>query len=158
MSPIPRYGIFPSRWPLGQPTAWTIVNRNEYDVEGPQIELAPEEGVHYYDLYHGVELTPAKNQAGRNVLGFLIEAHGYAALLASHSAPDATIQTLMTRMKELTAKPLASHSHEWKVVTQQIVPIAATKPPAGSPADMVKIPESDFQFRVEGIEIEGFND
>jgi hypothetical protein len=87
------------------------VNRNEYDVEGPQIELAPEEGVHYYDLYHGVELTPAKNQAGRDVLSFLTEAHGYGALLASRSAPDSTIQTLMTKMKELTAKPLANYSH-----------------------------------------------
>ena len=59
-------------------TVWTIVNRNEYDVDGRQIELAPEEGVHYFDLYHGVELKAAKNQAGRSVLSFQIEAHSYA--------------------------------------------------------------------------------
>jgi hypothetical protein len=51
------------------------VNRNEYDVDGPQIELAPEEGIHYFDLYHGVELKAAKNQAGRSVLSSQIEAH-----------------------------------------------------------------------------------
>ncbi len=91
-------------------------------------------------------------------MNFKIEAHGYGALLASHAAPDAGIQKLMAKMKELTATPLATYSHEWKVVTQQIVPIAAVKPRSGSPADMVKIPEADFNFHVSGIEIEGFND
>ena len=156
--PMLRYGVYASLWPSGQQTVWTIVNRNDYDVDGPQIELAAEEGIRYFDLYHGVELTPAKNQAGRNVLSFPIEAHGYGALLASHSAPDAGIQKLMSKMKELSAKPLSTYSHEWKVVPQQIVPIAAVKPPSGSPADMVKIPEADFDFRISGIEIEGFND
>ena len=158
LAPMLRYGVFASRWPLAQQTVWTIVNRNDYDVEGPQIDLVPNEGFRYFDLYHGVELTPVKNQAGRMVLSFNIEAHGYGALLASRSAPEATIQTLMTKMKELTSTPLASYSHEWKAVPQQMVPIAATKPPASSPTDMVKIPDSEFQFHVEGIEIEGFND
>jgi len=158
LAPMLRYGVFASRWPLAQQTVWTIVNRNDYDVEGPQIDLVPDEGLRYFDLYHGVELTPVKNQAGRMVLSFNIEAHGYGALLASRSAPEAAIQTLMTKMKELTSTPLASYSHEWKVVPQQMVPIAATKPPASSPTDMVKIPDSEFQFHVEGIEIEGFND
>ena len=158
LSPMLRYGIFSSRWPLAQQTIWTIVNRNEYDVNGPQIEVAAEKGVRYFDLYHGVELTPAKNQAGQYELSFRVEAHGYGALLASLSVPDAGIQSLMAKMKELSATPLATYSHEWKVLPQQIVPIAAVKPPSGSPADMVKIPEADFEFRVSGIEIEGFND
>lgn len=64
----------------------------------------------------------------------------------------------MSTMKEMSATPLASFSHEWKVTSQQIVPIARTKPPTGSPTDMVKIPASDFDFRVQGIEIEGFDD
>ncbi len=37
-------GVFASRWPLGKQTGWTIVNRNGYDVEGPQIELPSEDG------------------------------------------------------------------------------------------------------------------
>ena len=156
--PMLRYGVYASRWPVREQTLWTIVNRNEYNVEGPQIELAPVEGMHYYDLYHGVELTPLKNQAGGIELSFVIEAHGFGALLASPTAPDAGIQKLMSTMKGLSATPLASYSHEWKVTTQQIVPIAATKPPSGTPADMVKIPAADFDFRVQGIEIEGFDD
>jgi hypothetical protein len=55
MVPMLRYGVFASRWPLGQQTVWTIVNRNDYDVDGVQIALVPEEGVRYFDLYHGLE-------------------------------------------------------------------------------------------------------
>ena len=32
--PMHRYGVFASRWPLADQTLWTIVNRNEYDVDG----------------------------------------------------------------------------------------------------------------------------
>jgi formylglycine-generating enzyme required for sulfatase activity len=158
MAPMLRYGIFASRWPAGTQAVWTIVNRNEYDVEGQQIALPADEGMRYFDLYHGVELTPAKDKDGKTVLSFNIEAHGYGALLASHDSPDAGIQKMMSKMKELSAKPLSSYSHEWVVTKQQIVPIAATKTPTGSPAGMVRIPDADFQFKVEGIEIEGFND
>jgi len=157
MSPMLRYGVFASRWPLAGQTVWTIVNRNEYDVDGAQIELAAEEGAHYFDLYHGVELTPSK-VGDRIVLSFQLEAHGYGALLKTTHAPDDTIKKLMARMKELTVKPLASYSHEWKVLPQEIVPIAATKAPSRNPADMIKVPAGDFRFRVEGIEIEGMDD
>jgi formylglycine-generating enzyme required for sulfatase activity len=158
MAPTLRYGVFASRWPRGDKTVWTIVNRNEYEVDGPQIELPAETGVRYFDLYHGAEITPTKAAAKRNVLSFPLEAHGYGALLATRSAPDESIQKLITRMKELTAKPLASYSHEWKVLPQQIVQIAATKPPAVAPIDMISIPAGELRFRVEGIEIEGMDD
>jgi formylglycine-generating enzyme required for sulfatase activity len=158
LSPMMRYGVYSSRWPLAQQTVWTIVNRNEYDVQGPQIELAWQDGMRYFDLYHGAELKPEKNNNGRALLSFSIEAHGYGALLATPAGPDAGIEKLMATMKELTAKPLASYSHEWKTLPQQIMPIVQTKPPSASPADMLKIPEGDFDFRVSGIEIEGFDD
>ena len=64
MSPMLRYGVFASRWPLGGETVWTIVNRNEYDVEGDQMEVAAKDNVRYFDLYHGVELKTS-SQAGR---------------------------------------------------------------------------------------------
>jgi len=158
LAPMRRYGIFASRWPAGSQTLWTIVNRNDYDLSGPQIDLPAVEGMRYFDLYHGVELQPEGNGADHVTLSFAIEAHGYGALLASKSNPDSAIQALMSKMKTLTAQPLATFSHQWQVVPQQIVPIAATKPPATAPADMVKIPAAEFSFRVSGIEIEGFND
>jgi len=158
LAPMLRYGVYASRWPSDEQTLWTIVNRNEYAVEGPQLELAAADGMRYFDLYHGTELTPARNAAGRTVLSFAIEAHGYGAVLAARANPESGIQTLMTKMKETTATPLSSYSHEWVPVEQQLVPIAATRPPSGSPPDMIKIPANDFLFRVAGIEIEGFDD
>jgi gamma-glutamyl hercynylcysteine S-oxide synthase len=158
LAPMLQYGVFASRWPTGGQTVWTIINRNEYDTLGPQIELAPEDGMRYFDLYHGIELTPSKSDAGQIQLSFPIEAHGYGALLATRAAPDADFQKLMSKMKELTATPLASYSNEWKPLAQEMVAMAAVKPPSGSPADMVKIPAADFDFRVSGIEIEGLDD
>ena len=29
--PNAQYGVFASRWPLGRPDLWTIVNRNEFE-------------------------------------------------------------------------------------------------------------------------------
>jgi len=100
----------------------------------------------YFDLYHGVELQPVKNQVGRVQLTFTIEAQGYGALLAIPGAPDAEVQSLTSRMKEMSATPLSTYSHEWETLPQQIGPIVATKPPSGSPTDMVKIPEGDLQL------------
>jgi len=157
MSPMLRYGVYASRWPMGSDTIWTIVNRNEYDVAGDQMEIAVKENVRYFDLYHGVELKPQSN-GGKNVLAFPLEAKGYGAVLATTAAPDQKIQTLMSKMKELTGKPLADYSGEWKVLPQQIVPIQPTKAATGAPEGMVKIPQADFLFRISGIEIEGLND
>ena len=158
MSPMLRYGVYASRWPLGGEAVWTIVNRNEYDVDGDQIEVAAKDTLRYFDLYHGVELKPQTRAGGRTVLAFSIEAKGYGAVLATNSAPDQKAAALMSQMKELTATPLADYSHEWKVLPQQIVPIQATKAASRAPAGMVKVPEADFLFKVSGIEIEGFND
>ena len=156
LSPMLRYGVFASRWPLGDQSVWTIVNRNEYDVEGDQIEVHPTSGYRYYDLYHGVELRP-ESRGGRTVLSFSIEAKGYGAVLATDAALDQKIVALMSATQHLTAQPLSSYSHEWRVLPQQIVP-DSTKAATGAPAEMVKIPEADFLFRVSGIEIEGMND
>jgi formylglycine-generating enzyme required for sulfatase activity len=157
-TPVLRYGIFASRWPFHQQTLWTIVNRNEYDADGQQIELERVEGMRYFDLYHGIELKPDHNPDGKIALSFRIEAHGYGALLATRTPPDTDLQSLLLKMKTMTAKPLASYSHEWNVLPQQIVPITGTKPPAAPPSDMIEIPASAFVFKVHGIEIEGFND
>jgi formylglycine-generating enzyme required for sulfatase activity len=158
MSPMLRYGVYASRWPLGGEAVWTIVNRNEYDVDGDQIEVAAKNNLRYFDLYHGVELKPQTRPVGRTVLAFSIEAKGYGAILATNSAPDQKVVALISKMKELTATPLADYSHEWKVLPQQIIPIQATKTANSAPAGMVKVPEADFLFKVSGIEIEGFND
>jgi iron(II)-dependent oxidoreductase len=162
LAPMLRYGVFASRWPWHDQTVWTVVNRNEYDVEGAEIELQPVEGMRYFDLYHGTELKAENDPEGKVVLSFDIEAHGYGALLATKAAPNGGIQALLVKMQEMTARPLASYSHEWAVLPQRIMAIAGTRPPSAAasvhPAGMVKIPGGNFAFKVHGIEIEGSDD
>jgi gamma-glutamyl hercynylcysteine S-oxide synthase len=158
MSPVLRYGVYASRWPLREEAVWTIVNRNEYDVEGNQIEVSPKEGLRYFDLYHGAELKPQTVPGGKTVLAFSIEAKGYGAILATSTSPNQNVQALMSKMKEMSATPLSNYAHEWKVVPQQIVPIQQTKATTGASEGMIKILQGDFLFKVAGTEIEGLND
>ena len=156
-SPTHLYGVFASRWPLNGETVWTFVNRNEYDVTGRQISIPAQDGMRYFDLYHGEELKPERD-GDNDVLSFPIEAHGFGAILATNSAPDSKMQDLMARMKMMTGRSLSSYDDVWKPLPQQLVDIPATKPATTIPDGMVKIPGGDYVFKVQGIEIEGFND
>ena len=155
--PMLRYGVFASRWPLADRAVWTIVNRNDYDVDGRQLTVQARPGMRFFDLYHGVELTP-DHTANRDTLSFSIGAHSIAAIASLPGEPDAEMLALMTKMKSTTANPLASYSNAWKVLPQTIVPIDATKPMRMPPSGMVLLPSADYLFRVEGIEVEGGDD
>ncbi|MGB9196514.1 MAG: SUMF1/EgtB/PvdO family nonheme iron enzyme [Terriglobales bacterium] len=160
-APVIQSGVFASRFPTPRGTLWTIVNRNEYQVDGAQLVIRSQPGmhypgVHYYDLWHGKELTPAP-VAGKGTLDFPIEGLGYGAILAT-SEPPAQLDDLMKFMAARSARPLSDYSREWKPVPQAVVDIAPTKPAASAPSGMVRIPEGDFDFQVSGIEIEGGND
>jgi gamma-glutamyl hercynylcysteine S-oxide synthase len=155
--PMLRYGVYASRWPLADQTVWTIVNRNEYDLNEDQMSVPYKPGVKYLDLYHGVELQP--RIVGSNaILTFSLEAHGYGAVMAASERPDAKFQELMAKMKSITEKPLDSYSHDWKFLSQQLVDIQPTQRASSPPAGMVLIPGATFNFKVEGIEIEGSDD
>jgi formylglycine-generating enzyme required for sulfatase activity len=155
--PTHTYGIFASRWPLGEQTLWTIVNRNEYDVNGEQITVPYDAHLHYFDLYHGVELKPTIRSEGA-VLSFSSEAHGYGAILATPNEADAKLSAFLDRMKAMTALPLARYSHEWEATNQSLVEIAQTRPTKSAPEGMVRIEGADYLFKVHGIELEGNND
>jgi len=152
--PMHSYGVYSSRWPLGAETVWTIVNRNPYDVAGQQMNVAPSPGMRYFDLYHGVELKP-DSQGKSTVLSFDMEAHGYGAILATPGEPGDAIKTLMKRMAAMTKLPLGDFSHEPILLKQSLVEIPATAATAEAPPGMVKISAGSFDFKVQGIEIEG---
>jgi formylglycine-generating enzyme required for sulfatase activity len=156
--PMQQYGVFSSEWPNGQGySSWTIVNRNEYDVDGPQMTVQYWiQGMRYFDLYHGVELTP-RIEGKKATLSFPIEAHGYGAI-AEYKGDIWPEASLMDKMKVMTARPLSSYSNEWKPLPQKLVEIPATKKFATAPDGMIKVPGGPFTFKVEGIEIEGSND
>ena len=74
-------GIYSSKFPGKQQILWTIINKNEFDVSGKQMRVSHQAGRKYYDLWHGVELTP-EIKDGQALLSFLMEHDGFGALLA----------------------------------------------------------------------------
>ncbi len=160
-APTLQYGVFAARFPGEGRTLWTVVNRNEYDVGGEQIQVRHAEGVRYYDVWNGVEIKPRIAGAGA-VLSFALEAQGFGAILAvmpggaPHNVPH-SMESILAQARQWARVPLASLSHDWKFLPQQMVEIAPTKPPSGSPPGMVHVPAGEFDFQVTGIEIEGFN-
>jgi len=154
-----RFGVFASRWPLGEETLWTIINRNEYGVDGEQLRIPHRDGTHYYDLWRGEELQPAIGSDGEATLKFSIEGLGFAAVLATQeNSPSPELQELLAFMKQRSARPLSSYSREWKFLPQTMVEIPPTEPPTETPPGMIRIPEADYDFEVSGKEIEGGND
>ncbi len=151
------YGVYASRWLLEDQTVWTVVNRNEYDIDGRQMSVPVEKGMRYFDLYHGMELKPDV-QGDKAVLSFSLEAHGLGAVLATQGDPGHDIQRLMTSMRTMAVPALSSYSNEWKVLSQKIVDGEPRKAVVSAPEGMVKIPGGDYVFKVEGIEIEGSDD
>ena len=151
-APVLRYGVFASRWPLRGSAVWTIVNRNDYTVAGPQIEAQP--GLRYFDLYHGIELQP-QQQGKRRLVNFEIEANGVGAVLESSEEPEVAIRRLMTAMSAMTKKPLDGFSSDWTVLRQKLKPIPPALARSAAPAGMVRIPAADYLFRVNGLETEG---
>jgi len=155
--PTLRFGVFASRWPLGSDTVWTIVNRNEYNLSGPQIELPASTGTRYFDLYHGVELVPERR--GENlILSFALNAKDYGAILATNKEPFDAINRLLAEMKARTAAPLTAFSSQWVALLQHLEQRSPTPPPQSDPPGMIKVPESQFLFTVQGVEIEGFDE
>jgi iron(II)-dependent oxidoreductase len=154
-TPMLRFQVYASKWPGDGRTLWTIINRNEYDVNGQQIALPVVEGTRYFDVWHGTELKPTKS--GNNIiLSFLLEGNGFGAIVATRQ-PDATLQKLLADMKSLNSVRLDSFSDQWTVLPQKITEIPATKRAGSAPPGMMKVPATQYLFEVNGIEIEGGN-
>jgi iron(II)-dependent oxidoreductase len=155
--PTLHFGVFASKWPAGADgTLWTIINRNHYAVGGRQIKVAHRSGTRYFDLWHGVELTPER-LGDQDLLSFDLEKNGYGSILAiDASAPPPT--KLMMDMQLSSGQLLSGFSSEWTALPQRIVPIPVTPAPKSLPIGMSRIAAADFVFRVNGIEIEGGDD
>ncbi len=155
-TPTLQYGAFASRFSRSARTLWTVVNRNEYDLAGRQIEIPYTAGARYYDVWNGVALEP-EVRGDRAILTFPMESHGFGGVLEttdSEAAPD----TFLANMRQLARTPLSAYSHTWMFLPQQIVDIGQTPPAVSTPPGMVQIPAAKFEFRVSGIEIEGDSD
>ena len=149
------YGVFASKWIDTNYALWTIVNRNDFDVEGDQMKVPYQEGVSYFDVWHGQKLNPIMD--GDNViLSFEIGPNGYGAILAiKDSSINKVLNVLLSQMNEFAKTKLSDFSNKWNPIPQKIVPIEPTALCDNTPNGMIKIPGARFVMKVSGIEIEG---
>ena len=159
-TPTLQYGVFASKFPGAGQTLWTIINRNEYDVRGRQLQIASEPGTRYFDLWHGVQLQPAAVGGSPQTvtLGFDLEAHGFGAVLALRAAaPGAPLDQLLAQMHAFAQKRLADYSDQWTFLSQHLLETPPTAPAQAAPSGMLLVPGGEFDFKVEGLEIAGGN-
>ncbi|MBI2512770.1 MAG: SUMF1/EgtB/PvdO family nonheme iron enzyme [Opitutae bacterium] len=151
-----QHNVFASRFPTADSTLWTVVNRNEHELAGDQLVVEHREGRRYFDVWNGGALTP-RLAGGQATLAFPLETRGFGAVLALEPGCEvADLENFLARVAALARTPLQSLSAEWRALPQEIVPIAATPPFAAAPRGMVTIPAGEFDFKVMGVEIEGF--
>jgi iron(II)-dependent oxidoreductase len=156
-TPTLQAGVFASKFPAAATTLWTLVNRNEYQVVGEQLQVHHQAGMHYYDLWNGHELAPTLSNS-LATLSFAIEGRGFGAVLAQAEQPAPAVKGLLALMEQRSKRPLESYSREWKPTSQKMVENPGTRTRARVPPGMIRIPEADYDFQVRGIEIEGGND
>lgn len=150
-------GVFISRFPGTGRVLWTLINRNEYAVDGEQLVVAHAEGTRYFDAWNGAELQPRVID-GDAVIEFPMEAGGFGALLALHAGADEPgLPAFLQTMQESARTPLGGYSTTWQPLAQQLVAIAPSVAHASAPEGMIMIPAGEFLFQVGGVEIEGFN-
>jgi iron(II)-dependent oxidoreductase len=155
--PTQCFGVYASRFPRGGCTLWTIVNRNDFDVDEGVLRVPHQPGREYYDLWNGKKLSPHTDR-GEAAIDVVLEPHGYGAVLAVDAgAPCPALAPLLERMRALAAKPLQAYGATWHFLPQHIVDIAASPTAKQAPAGMAAVPGGEFVFKVTGIEIEGDN-
>ena len=148
-------GVFASRFPGEGRCLWTLVNRNEYAIDGEQLALPHVDGRRWFDAWNGIELQPRVDE-GNAVLSFAVEPRGFGAVLALDAGvAEDKLDGFLEEMRERARVPLQSLSHTWHSLPQSLVEIAATPHVATAPDGMVAIPAGDFDFVVGGVEIEG---
>ncbi|WP_457447597.1 formylglycine-generating enzyme family protein [Roseateles sp. P5_E4] len=152
-APTLQAGVFASSFPLDGRRLWTIVNRNEYVVDGEQLAVEHETGTRYFDVWNGAEVQPRVDGA-QAIFSVALEARGFGALLAV-AAGESVDGSLLARMAELARTPLQSLDKTWRPLTQQLVAIAPTPRVEKAPEGMVEIPAGEFDFAVGGVEVEG---
>jgi formylglycine-generating enzyme required for sulfatase activity len=154
--PTLQKGIYASEFPGVDKTIYTLINRDSTDKKENQLQLPYQEGMKYFDIWNGAELTPEKSGDQIN-LSFPINSRGFGAVLAIKTyALENSLTQFLDKMHTLAQKPLNSLPDTWKPLPQQIVAIDKTKPATKKPNGMVLIPAAkNYAFRSDGVMIEG---
>jgi len=148
-------GVFASCFPGEGRALWTLVNRNEYAVDGEQIAVPHADGACYFDAWNGEALQP-RIDGEQAVLSFAMEPRGFGAVFALDAGGnEAGLDAFLADMRERSRVSLQSLSNVWRSLPQTLVAIESTQRVASPPEGMIAIPAGDFDFVVGGVEIEG---
>lgn len=151
--PTLQAGIFASRWPGNGRTLWTLINRQEYAVDGEQLAVPHVPGTVYFDVWNGRRIDPPIG-AGQAILSCPIEPNGFAAFLADTTGMD--LEDLLATMRRHAETPLSSLPAVWTPAKQTLVPVTPTRRHDMLPEAMIAIPAAAFDFQVRGVVIEGY--
>lgn len=154
--PVMQTGVFAAAFPGRDGTVYTLVNRDTVHKNGAQLRLPYEDGMEYFDIWNGVQLTPRRS-ANQVELSFSLERRGFGAVLALRPRREMRrLSPFLKTMKALSVKPLQELPDTWKPLPQQITDIRPTPPARGVPTDMVLIPAANgYRFESNGVMIEG---
>jgi iron(II)-dependent oxidoreductase len=156
-SPTLQYGVFSSKFPGKDCILWTIINRNNFNLTGPQLRTPRKKGTRFYNVWNGKEIIP-ENGESFSILSFDLEARGYGAILSVQEDPvTERLRLFLEEMRAMGERSLSTYSDEWHFLAQKLVEIQPTDPAVVPPNNMILIPGGDFNFKVSGIEIEGEN-
>ncbi len=143
-------------------TLFTIVNRGGANFTGPTVLVPCGAGsppAAYFDVYHGLALTPAPLPAPATgcALTLAVEAGGISGVLAMVAGDvNADLAAFLADMGAATAVPLAAFATDNPVLPQTMADNGRTTPATSAPPGMVHVPQAaNWQFVVSGIEIEG---
>ena len=137
-------------------TVWTIVNRTAYDIDGPQMDVPLVAGHALLRPLSRRGIEAGESTGDDVVLSFAIEANGYGAILATPGEPSDAMKSADAAHGGNDAETACLVTRTMPVLCRRhIVEIAPTKPAAEAPEGMVRIPGGTFDFKVQGIEIEG---
>lgn len=156
----------------GAETLWSIVER-----VGQNLTCAPVlavnastfAGCRWYDVTRGVAVVPTSDDVGEDGilrLSLDVEAHGFAALLATGNRTDVTrgdgsdddtpLDRLLAEMRAASVRALASYDNVWRPLQQTRVtpPPPAASVPASANAPRVRVMgASRYRFVCQGARV-----
>ena len=145
VSPIP--GVYVSLWEGEEVQLWTLINRNDYPVEGTLMKADSHKNNLYFDLVQGEEITSGIKRGNIEFNG-KIGAKGIGALL---SIPNKKIndefRNFLTEQKILSQR--FSDDITNPVMTNQGIKSRAAKRKPGLPEGMVRIPAKSLNMSME---------
>jgi len=149
-TPTLQKDVYATKFPGKTATLWTFVNRTNTPATGAQIEVPFSPGARFFDLWRGAELKP-QVAGDKATLSFELESRGYGAVLGTALSPATSVKKLLAAMQQRAQIKLSDLSSEWRVLPQQMVDIPRTRPAAGAPEGMIRIPAGTFKFEVAGM-------